>query len=86
MTYNGWTNRETWCCHLWLTNDEGTYNWLSILATNFKPYELANFIEDYLTEWMPDTIEEHASIYDDLLSTAIHNINFDEVANTFYDE
>jgi hypothetical protein len=27
QTYNGWTNYETWCVHLWLTNDEGTYNY-----------------------------------------------------------
>ena len=26
MAYNGWTNYETWCIHLWLTNEEGTYN------------------------------------------------------------
>lgn len=23
--YNGWTNYETWCVHLWLTNNAGSY-------------------------------------------------------------
>ena len=30
--YNGWTNYETWCIHLWLTNEEGTYNYCRALA------------------------------------------------------
>lgn len=32
-TYNGWTNHETWCVNLWLTNDEGTYRHCQDLAT-----------------------------------------------------
>ena len=83
MTYNGWTNRETWCCHLWLTNDETTYCHFKSLATLAAPYELAYSIRDYLLEAMPI---EGANIYSDLLYQAIHRINFDEVANAFYDE
>jgi uncharacterized membrane protein YkoI len=25
--YNGWANYETWCVHLWLTNEEGDYRY-----------------------------------------------------------
>jgi hypothetical protein len=25
--YNGWENFETWCVHLWLTNEEGSYRY-----------------------------------------------------------
>ncbi|MBI3462006.1 MAG: hypothetical protein HY000_02960 [Planctomycetes bacterium] len=32
QSYNGWTNYETWCVHLWLTNEEGTYNHCRELA------------------------------------------------------
>lgn len=25
--YNGWANRPTWLVHLWLTNEEPSYNY-----------------------------------------------------------
>ena len=27
MSYNGWTNWETWNMHLWMSNDEGSYRY-----------------------------------------------------------
>ncbi|MBI5761449.1 MAG: hypothetical protein HZA46_23310 [Planctomycetales bacterium] len=32
MTYNGWSNYETWCVHVHLTNDEPNYNCCRRLA------------------------------------------------------
>jgi hypothetical protein len=25
MSYNGWSNYETWCVHLWISNDQGSH-------------------------------------------------------------
>lgn len=40
--YNGWTNWDTWNAHLWLTNDEWTYNKAKalIFIGNNVSYEL----------------------------------------------
>lgn len=34
MTYNGWTNHETWAVNLHLSNDYDIYTWLNKLAEN----------------------------------------------------
>lgn len=44
-TYNGWTNWETWNCNLWLTNDEGTYNY-AMTASSY--HELKEIWEEIL--------------------------------------
>jgi hypothetical protein len=40
--YNGWANRETWACHLHLTNDEGWYN----LCRDMAKYAIKEQKED----------------------------------------
>lgn len=37
QTYNGWTNRATWNCYLWLTgHDEGIYHASRDLVKRYK--------------------------------------------------
>ncbi len=33
-SYNGWSNYETWCVNLWLSNEEGSYRHCRELATD----------------------------------------------------
>ena len=48
-TYNGWSNRETWAAHLWVTSDEGLYEMArEIVATADTPYEADGLIRDWL--------------------------------------
>lgn len=35
-TYNGWTNYETWVVNLWMTNEEGSYNYYRERAEEVK--------------------------------------------------
>jgi len=34
--YNGWTNYETWCVHLWLSNEEGSYRYWREEARRYR--------------------------------------------------
>ena len=82
--YNGYTNYETWCINLWIDNDQGLYDEVRSLAHESKsPYELANMIKDLVEELNP---VQDASMFGDLMQSAIDNCNFDEIADNIYEE
>lgn len=52
MTYEGFSNRETWVVNLWLNNEIDTYKVLQEIATSNqsnanKEQELMDFVYDY---------------------------------------
>ena len=79
MTYEGWSNYETCICKLWLDNVSSLYNeiqnWLSD-----ETADLPVRIKDLILERCPVL---SASMYSDLLNTAISEIDFYEIAEYY---
>lgn len=87
--YNGWSNYWTWAAHLWLANEEPTYNYYCSLAREISgggaadpAIELADTIRDNVEAGAPDV---GASMYSDFLSAAIARVNYDEIARAILD-
>ena len=79
VTYNGWSNRETWLASLWLNNDEGSYALLlEAERQGEEPFDRADWLERQLREQLDDEACE-ANMWSDLLSTAFNRVNWVEV-------
>lgn len=83
--YNGWYNYETWVCALWLQNDQGSCSYWEEMTNECKDvYNLSQVIKDEIEE--NDPTNDQASMYADLMSAAISEINFNEIAHHFWDD
>ena len=84
QTYNGWTNYETWCVNLWLTNESDTEEELRMLAqTNAALYHRADCLKTYVENMAP--IDE-ATMFVDLLRSALENVNWREIIENHEDD
>ena len=82
--YNGWYNYETWLCALWLQNDSGScLYWEDVTNECDDVADLARAIEDEINGINPVS---DTSLYADLMSAAISEINFSEIAHHFWDD
>ncbi len=98
--YNGWTNYETWNVKLWMDNDQGSSEywaetaqetWNNAEATNYglsrrevAANDLAELLKDQHQENNP--IGDQSSTYSDLLSAALSEVNWHEIANSILDD
>ncbi len=96
--YNGWTNYETWNCKLWLDNDESSQElqreWLEQVKNTPKvdvwteqetvKFTLADMIREYVEENNP--LAEHASMYSDIMTAGLQNINYNEIAQAIIED
>lgn len=84
--YNGWTNRETWACHLHLSNDQGMYeSCREATRESLEEYvcELLDpaYWRDSFGESMPREIE---LMKDDIGS--LWRVNWDEIVEALEEE
>jgi hypothetical protein len=97
-TYNGWTNYETWSVALWIDNNQGSYSLSRSIAQDAwdeakadriltreerARYDLSEALKNWIEEGSP---LDDASLYSDLLSTALSEVNWDEIASHYLDE
>lgn len=86
MTYNGWTNWETWMVYSWLTNEEGTYNYIMSMTSkvggDYQTYDLSKLIREFVEEGNPLT----TGMYADLLGGALREVDYYEIAEHFLEE
>lgn len=96
MSYNGYENYETWAVSLWLGSDRGSYESMNELAKScladevaagapnkeivrLATYKLAGVLRD-LVEYESNPLIDEASLYSDLLGSALGMVSWHEVA------
>jgi hypothetical protein len=93
-TYNGWTNRETWACHLHLSNSEWLYNGAISVIGPHRGSDAA----DTLKSWCDELVEEDRDGLDEgrpgegtitMMDREVGSwwrVNWQEVADAFMEE
>ena len=87
VSYNGWTNYETWLVGLWLSNDQGTDQYYRELAAahgaeGLNNGTMATAFRDSVEESLPDL---GATLAADLMGAALSEVNWQEVARSFFE-
>jgi len=98
--YQGWENYETYLVKLWIDNDRGFVDMVKEWVQEIKDekstesedeysfssaaVELGDRIKDYIEDNSP--LVDTADFYADLLNSAISEVDFREIADSFIQE
>lgn len=89
--YNGWSNYETWNVALWIDNEEGSYrHWrdqvCEALEAEQDRDDAVNTVSKALRAEIEDQMPELNGCYSDLLSAALSEVNWYEIAENWVDD
>lgn len=88
-SYQGWENYATWAVALWIDNSEGDQEYITELVNSCENVYRAG---DALEQWADDALDmwmegrKSAGLFNDLLTWALGQTNWIEVAEHFWDE
>lgn len=78
MSYQGWSNYETWAVALWINNDQATQEqWARAAKSCSSASALAQLLKEEIDQGAPDL---GASIYSDLLHASLGEVDWYEIA------
>jgi len=84
MSYNGWSNYETWNVKLWLDNEQGISDEVRGMARRARSVgDLAESLKAMVNGAAPDL---GASFFSDLLNAALGEVDWYEMAESYYEE
>jgi len=89
VSYNGWSNYETWCAALWIDNDEGSYHYArEILRDNREDYAAADALKVFTEEtWIDPLTEGNMSgLGVDLLRAGFGEIDWFEIVRAWRED
>ena len=91
--YNGWNNYQTWVTALWIDNVYGSYQYRCELVEQVKEEhedeeEQENCLASSLKNWIEEQnpLADDASVFADLLNSALSKIDWNEIAENFLAE
>jgi len=97
--YNGWTNYETWNVACWIQNDCGEHErWGEAAADQLRAEHTAeidpetwkaeafNSLASVMRDEYDEAVPELTGFYADLLSAALSDVNWYEIAGHYVDE
>jgi hypothetical protein len=97
MSYNGWSNYETWCVNLWIENDQGMYSFAQDQAaeaweaaadesTTDRKVVATRQVADALKDTFENDMPNVSGVWADLINAAMGEVDWDEIAQPYVDE